>query len=55
LLSHGSVTARYEFVHLLYQRALYESLSPARRLRLSQLAFHGHPKPANRGYMKTGR
>jgi predicted ATPase len=31
----GSLTLRYGFVHILYQNALYETLTPARRAKLS--------------------
>jgi tetratricopeptide (TPR) repeat protein len=34
-LPDGSLTLRYGFVHALYQNALYESLTPARRAKLS--------------------
>ena len=34
-LPDGTVTVRYRFVHLLYQNALYASLTPARRAALS--------------------
>jgi DNA-binding winged helix-turn-helix (wHTH) protein/tetratricopeptide (TPR) repeat protein len=35
-LPDGTVTARYEFIHPLYQNVLYHRLPPARRLRLHQ-------------------
>jgi predicted ATPase len=34
---NGMVTARYAFVHTLYQNALYERIGALRRMRMSQL------------------
>jgi predicted ATPase len=34
---NGVLTARYAFVHALYQNALYERISASRRMRMSQL------------------
>ena len=36
-LPHGTVTARYAFIHALYQNALYDRISASRRMRMSQL------------------
>ena len=51
-LSDAAPTVRYRFVHVLYQNALYASLTPTRRVALSAAlaraleAFHGEKSPA---------
>src|SRR6266850_1125626 len=48
----GTMTLRYQFVHVLYQNALYASLAPTRKASLSTavaqalIAFHGKHNPA---------
>ena len=51
-LPDGTLTVRYRFVHVLYQNALYSSLTPTRRAALSLAlahaleTFHGDTSPA---------
>ena len=56
----GTLTLRYQFVHVLYQNALYGALAPTRRTTLSAavaealLAFHGAEHAAVASELMSG-